>query len=268
MDGGKSRGLDTKNFQTFLQLLRTKIPTKFISAAVPQQVWQGSNGDPVGSVARAAGALDYLMLMNYDVWGSSSTPGPNAPLANLCGNSTQPVASAAGGVKAWTNAGMPASKILLGVPSYGYINTSTKKSLRQRNVGAFETEEKEEWPLKVNEQHIQRRKNTLTSMDGTTGSGQINFNQLVAQGALKYDSDRDEYVQGDGWTKMWDDCSDTPYLTNSKFIITYDDPDSLYDKADFARIGKLAGVSMWSIDGDTSSRALFKGLIAGLKATS
>ncbi|PWN31662.1 glycoside hydrolase [Meira miltonrushii] len=258
VQGGPSNPKDTGNFQTFLQQLRAKIPAgKLMSAAVPQQVWQGSNGNPVGSVARAGGALDHIVIMNYDVWGSSSTPGPNAPLGNLCGNSTQPVASAAGGVKAWTSAGFPRSKILLGVPSYGYLNKSSKKTLIQL---------KREGDVEVYANSLAKRA-ALKSMDGTTTSGQINFNQLVSQGALKLNTQTGTFDASGGYTKYWDDCSDTPYLANGNIVVTYDDPDSLYDKADFARLAGIAGVAMWSIDGDTSTQVLANSLIAGLKGT-
>lgn len=260
VDGGTNRDSDTQNFQTFLGDLRSKLPEgKLITAAVPQQVWQGSSGSAVGSVARAAAALDYIMLMNYDVWGSSSNPGPNAPLANLCGNSTQPVASAAGGVKAWTGAGMPRNKILLGVPFYGYINKSSKRTLTQRDLNDSSSRHASS--------QSKRAATSVKGSDGSSSSGQINFSSLVEQKALVKDSSTGEFNQGTGWTKYWDDCSDTPYLANGQYVITYDDTDSLYDKADFARLAGLAGVSSWSIDGDTSSGDLVNALIAGLKAT-
>ncbi|MCO5568888.1 hypothetical protein L7F22_022590 [Adiantum nelumboides] len=171
-----SDGQDTTNFQTFLQQLRAALPAgQMITAAVPQTVWLGSNGQPVGSVARAGDALDYIVIMNYDVNGASSTPGPNAPLANLCGNSSQPTASAAAGVKQWTAAGMPRKKILLGVPAYGYVQNSSKLRLKGRS---------------------------LKNSEGTTANGQVNFNLLVEQGALKKGSDG-LFDGANGWTKYW-----------------------------------------------------------------
>ena len=49
---------------------------------------------------------------------ASSTPGPNAPLSDGCGNSTQPLANAYAAVASWTSAGMPANQIPLGVPAW------------------------------------------------------------------------------------------------------------------------------------------------------
>lgn len=244
-----SSGQDTINFQTFLQAARAGLPSgTILSAAVPQSLWQNAAGNAVRSVARAASALDYIFIMSYDTWGSSSTPGPNSPLANLCGNSTQPIASAAGGVKAWTSAGMPRSKIVLGLPMYGYINTSSKKTLIQKRREAA---------------YKKRATASVTSSDGTTGSGQINFDSLVSQGALNYSGGI--YVAGSGWTKYWDRCSDTPYLANGKYVLTYDDPVSLQDKAQFAYAAGLAGAGVWSIDGDTSKYALINAVRSGLQ---
>lgn len=50
-------------------------------------------------------------------------------MSNACPNSNQPNANELSSIKAWTAAGMPASKILMGVPSYGYISSSTATTL-------------------------------------------------------------------------------------------------------------------------------------------
>jgi chitinase len=64
--------------------------------------------------------------MNYDVWGSwSATTGPNAPLNDSCAPTAE--GSAVSAVKAWTDAGFPHGKIILGVASYGHsfhVNSS------------------------------------------------------------------------------------------------------------------------------------------------
>ncbi|CBQ71457.1 related to Chitinase [Sporisorium reilianum SRZ2] len=245
--GNQLDASDTANFQTFLQELRAALPREaLLTAAVGFTPWIGSSGAPVGSVARAAGVLDYVMIMNYDVWGSSSNPGPNAPLANLCGNSTQPGANAAAGVRAWSAAGMPRNKILLGIPAYGYISQSSKQTLRTRSPA--------------------KRAVKLTSSDGSSNSGQINFSSLVSQGALKLGKDG-LYDATGGFTKYWDDCSDTPYLSDGTRVVTYDDTSSIFDKGAFASAAGIGGISMWSLDGDTSTWALTNSAIAGMSST-
>ena len=60
--------------------------------------------------------------MNYDVWGSwSDGVGPNAPLNDTCApTAAQRQGSAVSAIAAWNKAGMPRSKIVLGVPAYGH----------------------------------------------------------------------------------------------------------------------------------------------------
>ncbi|EST06786.2 Glycoside hydrolase, family 18, catalytic domain protein [Kalmanozyma brasiliensis GHG001] len=241
---------DARNFQTFLQELRAALPAgALLTAAVTHAPWIGSNGNPVSSVARAAGALDYVMIMNYDVWGSRANPGPNAPLADLCGNSTLPNVNAAAGVRAWSAAGMPRNKILLGIPAYGYINTSSKTSLIQRS------------PLE------KRLGVPLTSEDGSTTEGQIGFSKIVAAGALQK-GPSGLFDGAGGFDKHWDDCSDTPFLTDGTRVVTYDDTSSIYDKGAFASAAGIGGISMWSLDGDTNEWDLTRSARDGMRSTS
>jgi chitinase len=59
--------------------------------------------------------------MNYDIWGSwDTTVGPNAPLDDSCAPAPSQQGSAMSAVKAWTGAGFPTQKIILGVASYGH----------------------------------------------------------------------------------------------------------------------------------------------------
>ena len=80
------------------------------------------------------------------MYGASATPGPNAPLGNLCGTATQAQASAQAAVAQWTAAGFPKSKLLLGLPLYGYVSQSSRTTL----AGSFAPSE-----MKQNE-HAQR----------------------------------------------------------------------------------------------------------------
>lgn len=67
--------------------------------------------------------------MNYDIWGPwGDAVGPNAPLNDSCASSQYQQGSAVSAVKAWTAAGFPTNRIILGVASYGhsyYVNSSS-----------------------------------------------------------------------------------------------------------------------------------------------
>jgi chitinase len=95
------------------------------------QPFYDSNNKPSTDVSGFAKVLDYVAIMDYDVWtsspGASGVVGPNAPLNDSCAPSSDHWGSAVSAVKAWSNAGMPISQIVLGVPSYGHsynVNSS------------------------------------------------------------------------------------------------------------------------------------------------
>lgn len=180
---------DTANFLLFLQDLRRVLPPPAkITAATQTVPFTGSDGRPLQDVSGFSKVLDWVLLMNYDVWGctvsfligstylpayvcsnpissASSNPGPNAPLEDACKNSSIPSANAHSAVLSWKAAGFASSQIVLGVPAYAYISGSTASSLRQkRNVASPNVR--------------------ILNDAGGTDSGQIQFRDLIKQGAL------------------------------------------------------------------------------------
>ena len=127
----------------------------------------------------------------------------------------------------------------------------------------------------------------MTNEDGGTDNGQVQFRELLRQGALKYIPDSDtsdmdynrrgpllfagktinNYFTGyNGFTRYWDQCSGTPFLRSeaARQVISYDDPQSLEIKATFARQAGLLGVNMFDVHGDTDHWDLIDGLRRGL----
>ena len=92
-----------------------------LSAATAITPFVDASGNPSANVSGFAEVLDYIAIMNYDVWGSwSSAVGPNSPLNDTCAAPTDQDGSAVSAVKAWSAAGIPVNQIVLGVPSYGH----------------------------------------------------------------------------------------------------------------------------------------------------
>jgi chitinase len=254
---------DTSNLLEFFKILRKVLPEEaYITATSTDSTFMNSVGNPSVDMSAFAEVLDWVLLMNYDVNGggiflphfpvpplltsqiASSHPGPNAPLSDGCHNSEQPAQNAESGFTSWTEAGFPASKLMLGVPSYGYISKSNVTKLTERS-------------LKV------------TSEDG---SSQVQFRTLVSEGALQIDHQNSSspwnttYTSSGGFTRYWDGCSSTPFLQSSKEdqVITYDDPQSLYMKAAFVRNSGMLGVNLFDIHGDTDGFDLLDSLRYGL----
>ncbi|KAF8628571.1 hypothetical protein AX17_005967 [Amanita inopinata Kibby_2008] len=256
---------DAANLISLLRSLRSALgSSKIISAAVPHLPWLGSDGRPLTDVSAYAEQMTYLNVMNYDVWGASSTPGPNAPLGNLCGTSTQPQASAQAALAQWKAAGFPAYKMLLGLPLYGYVSQSSKSHLTgsllpSSDMALLHREQVTEpdGQLKMhflNGAHERNKEVKETAVEANLQSWwgkQIPFRSIVSSGALVKGSDGN-YRGGGGYTTGWDDCSDTPFLfdTAQTTVVTYDDTWSLADKATFARQNGMAGCFTWSLDQD------------------
>jgi chitinase len=112
---------DTPNFLAFLQELRSTPGGGdiTITAATSIVPFASPDGTPSSNVSAFADVLDYITLMNYDLWGSWSTVvGPNAPLDDSCASLQQ--GSAVSAVAAWKAAGIPANKLVLATASYGH----------------------------------------------------------------------------------------------------------------------------------------------------
>lgn len=156
---------------------------------------------------------------------ASSTPGSNAPLDDGCHNSSQPLVNARAAVATWTKAGFPASQIILGIPSYGYISQSSATNLRdkrsQEEPGQVSFDEKTKEvdinPPTKPDAHAKPQTQSAAAAttpvkvendDGGTDGGQVQFRSLVQQGALKL-SASGKYVGARGYKRFWDDCSST-----------------------------------------------------------
>ncbi|KAF9523268.1 glycoside hydrolase family 18 protein [Crepidotus variabilis] len=235
---------DTFNLLKFFQILRVALgPSRLISAAVAHQPWLEANGGPMKDVSAFAKELSFVNIMNYDVFGASETPGPNAPLGNLCGSSKQPMASAHAAFAQWTQAGMPASNLLLGLALYGYVSKSSAKKLTGSStaIGCF-------FPhYRLAGSKVDA---PLGDLSGYWGQ-QVAFKEIVNIGALKRNSDG-TYGGANGYTMGWDDCSDTPYLfdTDRTTVVSYDDMYSIASKTQFAKASGMAGCFTWSLDQD------------------
>jgi chitinase len=162
--------------------------------------------------------VDWINLMTYNYYGSwSDSTGLNAPL-HLVSADPQGL-SVDKTVLAYLNAGVPANKLVLGVPFFGAA---------WQGVGA-----------------------------GQNGLFQPNQG-IFSAGAFDYREIKDKYVSSftafweDTARVPW------LYDAAQGVMISYDDPRSLKEKAAYARSLGLAGVMIWQITGDDSEHSLLK----------
>lgn len=140
LPGNTRRPEDKTNFTLLMKKLREKLDTQ---GAVDGKKYLlsfagGAGNTYINNVELSAlsSYVDYAILMTYDLHGPWDTYTDfNAPLYTPSETSPQYKVSADSSVKAWISAGFPASKIVMGVPFYGYMYSGVANS----NNGLYKT---------------------------------------------------------------------------------------------------------------------------------
>ncbi|KAI0358738.1 chitinase [Trametes cingulata] len=243
---------DTTNFLSFLQELRADPFGKklILSAATSLTPWADPSGSPVADVSGFAKTLDWIEIMNYDVFGPwSSTAGPNAPLDDTCAPYKE--GSAVSAVSAWTAAGMPANQIVLGVAAYGhsfFVNKADALSPQGgHSLNAYP-------PFVADKQPAGDKWDDAAGGDDGCGKistqpgGDITFWGLIDAGYL-----RSNGSVAPGIDYSFDACTQTPYVYNEKtnVMVSFDDAHSFTAKGQFIQKRGLRGFSMWEVGGDS-----------------
>lgn len=233
---------DAANLLRFLEELRKRIGNgKLVTAVAADSTFIGSDGNPLADVSEYAKYLDYINLMVYDEAGewdpNSASASPLGQPESSCGSD----ASVYSGVAAWTNAGFPAAKILLGIPTYAHGLTTLNATLEETTVDGYKT---------LINQPISDVLPKGTALDVTGGvdvcgnptgyTGEYLYTELIEQGLLSTNGS----AGVNGYTRYWDECSQTAFLFNpdERHFVTYEDTQSAVLKAKWAKSKGIAGV--------------------------
>ncbi|KAJ2717552.1 hypothetical protein H4S00_004229 [Coemansia sp. D1744] len=236
---------DTPNFLHFLQDLRKQFDaefdprTKLITLAVRVQPFDVNNA-PSNNVSEFAKYVDFANIMAYDINGPwNQETGPNAPFNYETSKGTP--LSFVSSIDAWTNAGWPASQLVAGLGFYGR-STQTQSDMRRDSMNQYQPQ-LHDVPLGDSEDAPWFDKCAQT----TSASGTWQWKHLRDQGVLVSPD-----TPAAPWVRQWDSVSQTPWLFNpeSKLFLSYDDPDSIRIKSNYAASRGLAGVMLWSVNMD------------------
>ena len=138
--GNIHRPSDKENFTLLLQELRTQLDrqgrrdgkTYSLTIAGAAGAWYLNQIQAV----QVADIVDHIFLMGYDLHGTWDTYADfNAPLYTPSGSSPQGKSSISACVQAYLNKGIPAEKIVLGMPLYGYAY----QGVSSKNNGLYST---------------------------------------------------------------------------------------------------------------------------------
>ncbi|KAF8969395.1 endochitinase [Flammula alnicola] len=242
---------DTANFLSFLQELR-KDPLGsqlILSAAVATNPFIGPDGNPLSDVSGFSKVLDWIAIMNYDIWGPwSATVGPNAPLNDTCTSAQNQAGSAVSAVQKWKKAGIPVNQIVLGVAAYGH-------SFQVPKANAFKsgsTTTLAPYPsFDANAHPAGDSWDDAAGLDvcgnPQTAGGDIDFWGMIELGYLNADGTPKENLPF-----RFDSCSQTPFVynTTTQIMVSYDNAQSFAAKGNFIKETKLRGFAMWEAGGD------------------
>ena len=155
----------------------------------------------------AAKYLDFIQLMTYDMQGGFQTvTGHHSALyfgrRNLFDLCVDKV------VKAYLAAGVPAAKLVVGIPFYS-----------------------RKW------ENVQLAKGAETGLGlpaGSTGGYGPTYSTL-----------KESFIGKNGFVRYWDEDAKVPYLFDGSTFITYEDPESMAAKVAYVKENHLGGVMYW-----------------------
>ncbi|KAI3574061.1 glycoside hydrolase superfamily [Fusarium oxysporum f. sp. albedinis] len=251
---------DTANFLQFLKELRSHPEGKnlYLTAAGSLLPWNNDKGVSSTDLDGFAEVLDYLMVMNYDLYGAwAPTAGPNAPLASKC-DSRNTAGSAEEAVSQWSASGIPKNQIVLGVPAYGH-GFSVNRTSALGNTNCTQGTNAQFGPrlaLYPPQNSTDRFQGSSWDNDPAIDScgnpnppgGTYTFWSLITEAGFL-----DVYGNpAPGIMFAWDNCSKTPALYDEKreIYVNYDNALSFYEKGKFVVEHGLGGFATYEAGGD------------------
>ncbi|MFB9278973.1 glycosyl hydrolase family 18 protein [Cohnella cellulosilytica] len=237
LSSNRTRPEDKRNFTLLLKELREKLDEaqKKDGTRYLLTIAAGASSSYIANTEmdKAATLVDWINLMTYDYHGSwEKTANHHAPLYSDPKRPATSGASANDTVNAFLKAGVPANKLVLGIPLYGRGWTGCEASgngLGQSCSGLS---------------------------GGVNSAGVHEYGNLEKQG----------WIDGNGFVRYWDDVAKVPWLyrkTTGTFV-TYEDPESLAYKTGYIKAKGLGGAVAWEISQDFNG-TLLKKLIQALK---
>ena len=228
VSGGLQPGTaaDKANYTALLAELKTQMNVK---EALDSRDYYLTIAAPAGpgiidnlEVSKVAATTDWINLMSYDFHGGwENVTGHNAPLAQSSADPAPAGLSVTEAVDTYLARGLPADKMVLGVPFYGRGWTTNGTA----NAGLFQA--------------------GVGSGVGTWEAGVFDYTDIERNYLPKM-------------TRYWDDTAKVPYLYDpaTKLFISYDDQQSIAAKAAYINSKGLGGAMIWELSGDRDEKLL------------
>lgn len=242
LDTNKYRKEDRRNYTLLLAELRKQLDAQGKTDRKPYLLTIAAPAAPATyanlELDRIHAQLDWLNLMTYDFHGGwSPLTHFNAPLYPAKDDpgkdeTVRDRFNADSAVKGYLKAGVPADKVVLGVPFYG----RGWAGVPDANRGLYQ-------------------KPGRGLPKGTWEAGVFDYKDLVKNYVGKYQRHRHADAK-------------VPWLFDPRagVMISYDDPESLRAKAAYAAAKNLGGVMVWELSADDAEASLLTAVAEGLRA--
>lgn len=211
--GTNHRPQDKQNFTLLLKAIRQELDRQGKRDGKDYQLtiagaagdWYLSNIQPTA----VAEVVDHIFLMAYDIHGPWDKYADfNAPLYTPSGSAPHHQSSVSGSVEAYLESGVPADKLVLGMPLYGY------------------------------------------RYDGVNGSQNGLYSTFTTARSIPYDTLVATYLSDPSYRQLRHSEARVPYLYGKGSFLSYDDPQSMAEKAALARELGLQGIGFWELSQD------------------
>jgi len=261
---------DHKNLVYLLEAMRTAMPNKLITIAagnsvnnVSQQFIGPNNKSSYSMTNDITTYCDFITFFGYDFGGNwYDKTCYNAPL-HPSGNIQDPLHGTPAQaldvlVSIYLNQiGIPASKLVMGVPFYGKLFTNVASSGSVPSLPGLYVSAPRTSSWCTNPQPPQGTWDNINceysgsieycDLAGTVGTNPHHY--LNPSNTLTLTS----AASSAGWVRYWDNTCKVPYLYNSTLnqFISYDDTQSIDAKGQYILSQNLAGAMIWELSQDT-----------------
>ena len=233
MGGNVERPVDRENFSLLLEELRRKLDGQGVkdNRHYELTIAASARAPEIANIelSRIEPLLDFINVMTYDYHSAPGKTNFNAPLYSPANDPT-PGWNVDASMVAFIKAGVPANKLLVGVPFYGHAYGQVPNA----NAGLYQP-------------------GTQNPAGWKQGDGDW---RVLSQTRLN----------DPRYARHWESTAGVPWLydSTSGTWVSYDDPESVAAKATYVREHGLGGVVIWELGGDDG--ALMRAITASLRA--
>ncbi|MDQ6694882.1 MAG: glycosyl hydrolase family 18 protein, partial [Chloroflexota bacterium] len=248
---------DRDNFTALLQAFRTKL-TQVAGASAPLSIAAPPAATEIShiNIPAISSILSWVNVMTYDFGGGfDNVSSHESPLCSATGDPHGSLWNASGAIQQWLSGGMPASKIDLGMAYYG------RAVQHLGNTGPDAVYPGRFAPITPND--FVRGTWDDPAQPQSTWTGVFDYFDIIDHYTGPFQASFQPLTGLNGYTRYWDNQQQVPFVFRPDAVgpngtgvwMSYDDPQSLVNKVNYARTMGLGGVFAWELSQESHPAA-------------